>query len=369
MKILIVGDWHSEVHEKPVFNALLSFGHEVRAIKWHHYFSSKVGNFFWLKNFFVRLQNKFIIGPLIGKLQKKLIEEVIYFQPDIIFYYRGTHIVPSTLTKIKKILPICVQIGYNNDDPFADGHPKYLWRHFKACLPRYDLVLAYRHANIKEYFAGGAIRVELLRSWYIPERNYPLRLENDTKPEYKSDIIFIGHYENDGRVSCMEKIVEAGYKFKLYGPGYDWDQVLLKNKTLRHLVPVKLVWGEEYNFAINGAKIALCFLSKLNRDTYTRRCFEIPASGTMLLSEYTDDLDSLFKEGLEADYFRNEMEMMEKISFYLSNLPELSRVSSAGYSRVVSEGHDIYSRMRNMIESAVIIKDEKYLGIKNENCS
>jgi spore maturation protein CgeB len=98
-----------------------------------------------------------------------------------------------------------------------------------------------------------------------------------------------------------------------------------------------------------GARIALCFLSKLNRDTYTRRCFEIPASGTLLLSEYSDDLAGMFREGVEADYFRSPEEMIEKIRCYLDDDALRRRVAAAGRLRVVDDGHDVVSRMAQVI--------------------
>ena len=171
--------------------------------------------------------------------------------------------------------------------------------------------------------------------------------------------MFVGHYEDDGRVECLEAIVQAGPQLKLFGPGYDWNPILSKNQILKHLIPVRLVWGNDYNQAIASAKIALCFLSKLNRDTYTRRCFEIPASGTLLLSEYTDDLNSLFNQGIEADYFKNKEEMLEKIRFYLNHSEKLDQVTSNGLSRVRNDGHDIYSRMKLLINWTNSIRNEK----------
>ena len=47
------------------------------------------------------------------------------------------------------------------------------------------------------------------------------------------------------------------------------------------------------------------FFSRLNRDTYTRRCFEIPAAGTLMLCDYSDHAATLFAPGREADFFRD----------------------------------------------------------------
>ena len=359
MKVLIVGDWHSELHEEPVLKALLALGHEVEAFKWHSFFPVKKAKNLDILSAIYKAQNKYLLGPLINKIQKELIKKVVKFKPDLIFYYRGTHIISRTLKIIKKTYPLCAQIGYNNDDPYAKGHPKYLWRHFLKALPEYDMVLAYRHANLSDYINSGAKKVELLRSWYVPERNYPLPYDQRQAVEFKTDIVFVGHYEDDGRVECLEAIVQAGHQLKLFGPGYDWNPILSKNQILKHLIPVRLVWGNDYNQAIASAKIALCFLSKLNRDTYTRRCFEIPASGTLLLSEYTDDLNSLFNQGIEADYFKNKEEMLEKIRFYLNHSEKLDQVTSNGLSRVRNDGHDIYSRMKLLINWTNSIRNEK----------
>ena len=125
---------------------------------------------------------------------------------------------------------------------------------------------------------------------------------------------------------------------------------MAKSVVLKHLAPVHLVWNEDYKKALCGAKIALCFFSKLNRDTYTRRCFEIPATGTLLLSEYSDDLASLYQEGEEADFFKNKEEMIQKIKLYLGNDDLRSRVAVNGNQRAIIDGHDIFSRMAKVLD-------------------
>lgn len=357
MRILIAGDWHSELHEQAVFNAFKALGHEVLKFAWHGYF--KPSN--RIDAFNKKVQNKLIAGPIVWKLNRDLISAATEFVPDVVFVYRGTHITASTLNKLKGLLPKVTLVGYNNDDPFAKGHPYSLWRHFFKAVPIYDLMLAYRHHNLDDFLRIGAKRVELLRSWYFPERNHPVGLSAEDSEKYECDVVFIGHYEADDRKQYLEELVRQGFKLRLFGPGYDWNPVLEDSQELKSHIPVSLVWGEEYNKALCGAKVALCFLSKLNRDTYTRRCFEIPATRTLMLSEYTDDLASLYKGGEEADYFRTQDELIGKVRLYLGDEKLRLVVAANGYQRVMTDGHDVVSRMKQVLGwvASVKLNEEK----------
>jgi len=122
MKILVVGDGHSAIHEVAVVNAFKKLGHQVEAFYWQTYFNSPNP----LVRLWQRVQNKFIIGPTLNRLNVDLINAVALFNPKLIFIYRGTHITHQTITEIKQKLPECVVHGYNNDDPFANGHPPWL---------------------------------------------------------------------------------------------------------------------------------------------------------------------------------------------------------------------------------------------------
>ena len=82
----------------------------------------------------------------------------------------------------------------------------------------------------------------------------------------------------------------------------------------------------------------------MNRDVYTRRCFEIPSLGKLLLCERTLEMQELFKEDEEAVYFSNKQELLEKIEWLLSNPSKIDQISKAGYKRAYRDGHDIKSR-------------------------
>lgn len=347
MRVLIAGDWHSDLHEQEMLNALRRMGHEVGEFKWYGYYTESPG--LLLGDLIQRVQNKYVFGPALGRVNRDFVKNVEAFRPDVVFVYRGTHITRESLCEVRRMFPNCLLLGYNNDNPFSTTQPKYLWRHFMRATPVYDLMLAYRYENLKNFRAVGAKRVELLRSWYVPERNHPVALSMQETADFSSDVVFVGHYEPDERVEYLEEIVRQGHHLRLFGPTKYWAQPLQQSAVLRHLAPVRMVWGREYNLALSGSKIALCFFSKLNRDTYTRRCFEIPATRTLMLSEYSDDLASLYKEGVEADFFRSRDEMLSKIDFYLANEAARLRVAQAGYEKVQKSGHDIDARMVTML--------------------
>lgn len=350
MRILVAGDWHSDLHEQEVLRSLTRLGHEVGAFKWHHYFSFKPDASTSLAALFKRAQNKYVIGPAVARINQDFVSKALEFRPDVVFVYRGTHIDAGALQAVKTAMPQCILVGYNNDDPFAPSQPKYLWRHFMAAIPHYDLMLAYRHANIGALQSAGAKRVELMRSWYVADRNYPVELTQADQSRFATDVVFVGHFEPDQRLDFLEEIVRQGFSLRIFGPTKYWAKPLAESTLLRHLAPTQMVWGADYNRALCGAKVALCFLSKLNRDTYTRRCFEIPATKTMMLSEYSDDLASLYVEGREADYFRNRDELIKKIRHYVDIDLVRRDVAHGGHEKARIAGHDIDSRMKIMLD-------------------
>ena len=336
MKILVVGDGHSPIHEVAVTYAFQKLGHQVETFYWQTYFNSDN----LLFRYWQRVQNKFIIGPTLNKLNADLVNAAVQFHPNLVFIYRGTHITPRAITKIKQKLPDCVVYGYNNDDPFGNGHPPWLWRNFLDSVPKYDLVFAYRKCNIAEYAALGAKRVELLMPWFIPRKDKPIIQKHFNAIKY--EVVFVGHYEGDDRINYLKKVAESSFVSGLFGP--NWGRAP-KFDWLNKYQPILPLRSDLYRETICSANIALSFLSKLNRDTYTRRCFEIPAMGIFMLCQYSDDLACLFEDGVDAVFFHNPDDMIDKIASYTQNNELREQIATSGMNRVIRDRHDIFSRM------------------------
>jgi spore maturation protein CgeB len=177
-----------------------------------------------------------------------------------------------------------------------------------------------------------------LRSYYVKYLNFPI----DIKKKY--DVVFIGHYENDNRDQWLKYLIDNGIKLKIFGPEWHRSSYFeFFKKKIGNIHPLNLT---DYNTVLNSSKIALVFLSTLNSDTYTRRCFEIPASKTFMLSQYSNDLQSLFESEVEADYFNSQNEMLEKILFYLENEKVRDKIANSAFEKVTFEGHEVSQRVR-----------------------
>jgi len=336
MKILVAGDFNTAIHEQAFFNAFKKLGYEVEQFKFSSYLDSK--------DLFTRIQNKFRFGPQIYQINKDFLSAVLRMRPDFIFLYRGAFIFPKTLKAIRK--EGITLFGYNNDDPFGTQYPFYFWRHFKKGIPYYDHIFVYRHKNIEDYKNIGYVNTSILRSYYIEEKNFPI--SNISENKYSHDVIFIGHYEDDGRDEYIKAIIENGIDFRLYGP--EWRRSKFYNLFKEKFGDIPYV-KEDYNLALNSAKISLVFLSHLNSDTYTRRCFEIPATKAFMCATYSDDLNSLFEEGKEAEYFKTKEELVEKLLFYTSHDEERKKIAEAGYARLKKDGHEVVDRAQEVINT------------------
>ena len=69
-----------------------------------------------------------------------------------------------------------------------------------------------------------------------------------------------------------------------------------------------------------------------------------------MLSEYTDDLVTLFSEDVEAAFFRTPGELISKLALYLNDDDKRTSVAAEGYHRIWADGHDVDSRVKQLLE-------------------
>ena len=138
-------------------------------------------------------------------------------------------------------------------------------------------------------------------------------------------MVFIGHWEphTERYISALRK---AGLSVRVWG--YNWRKA--KDPLLRYVTPLP---HEDYVRAISTAKIALCFLSRWNRNESTGRSFAIPAIGTFLLAERTAEHEFFYRDGQDAALFSDEKELVEKAGLYLEDGELRKSIAKNGLAR------------------------------------
>ena len=339
---LVAGEWQFEHYERACADALSRCGIDVTPFSWADAFRSPAG----------RLERwATLIGSASRGMQSSLLKAAQNADATVVLVWRGTHVDASTVLALRDGGRRTV-IAYNNDDPFSPAYAngswaqRRLWRTFVAAVPAYDVHYCYRPHNVAELRAAGARDVRLLMPWYVPGLDRPVVLTTAELAQWECDVVFIGHYENDGRQAALLALAEAGVNLRLYGTGWGASELGALAPYVGTVVPVR---GDAYRKALSGARLALCFLSRLNRDQYTRRNFEIPACGTAMVSERTPELSAIFRDGVEAAFFSSTDELVAVVQALLRDPARRAAMAHAGRARLEADGHSVDGRMRDVL--------------------
>ena len=182
---------------------------------------------------------------------------------------------------------------------------------------------------------------------------------------------FLGGWE-PRRERLLHSLVSAGVEVKIWG-GY-WEFLRDgKWSPRRHIILRQLagkanfrfhrdellanahqggeVYEDDYARALTGSKIGLGFLRTVCPDQHTTRTFEIPACGSMLLADRTDEHEEFFEEGKEAEFFASSEELLDKTKFYCSNGSARNRVAEAGKRRCTKSAYAYVHRLRTALDA------------------
>ncbi len=336
MKILVAGDFAHQIYEPDFCAGLRECGavvSEFRALA-----------LFGPTDLLRRAQSKLLVGPGIALANAALIAKCLREKPDVVLCWRTCWLHSATI-RAMRLAGAQRVVLYNNDDPFGPDREALRWRRFRRLIPAADLCFAYRRANLSEYREAGAREVKLLRSWYRREVHHPVALSAADHARFDCDVVFVGHCEPDERLDLMDALLASGLNVKLFGT--DWQAHARGRRWER--MKIEPVIGADYVKAIAAAKVAVVFLSRRNRDQYTRRCFEIPAIGTPMLAPRTQEMQALFAERSEVALYASAEELLATARALISDPSRRERMSAAAHARAVHDGYDVVGRARQFL--------------------
>lgn len=263
---------------------------------------------------------------------------------DVLWIDKGLTITAETLRYVKARRPECRILGFSPDDMYQRHNQS---PQFRRHLPLYDLFFTTKTFGVTELRSIGCPRVAFHHNGYDPDTHRPLAMRADERARFGGPVGFVGTWEA-ARAASIGLLADAGVPVRIWGDG--WAKEFQPHPNLR-IEPHELL-GLDYARALNSFDINLCFLRKLNRDRQTTRSVEIPACGVFMLAERTDEHLALFKEGVEAEFFGSNDEMIDKTRFYLEHPEARRRIAVAGLERCRTGRYSYDQRLLDMLTTA-----------------
>lgn len=286
---------------------------------------------------------KKIFGPQdLAKCNSQICDHIMEHKTDVIWLDKALTINHNTLKFVRKQNSKIVIVGYSPDD-MAGKHNQSIA--FLKSLPYYDIYFTTKSYGVKELTKLGCNKVVLIGNAFDPLTHFPRKVSSVEIQKYGGPVGFIGDYE-EARASIIYFLAQNGIKIRVWGP--NWERKMKFKHTNIKIEGIPLL-GEEYAKAICSFDINLGFLRKINRDLQTTRTIEIPACGSFMLMERTNEHLTLFEEGIEAEYFSTKEELLAKVNYYLLHIDKRKSIARAGRQRCLVSGYSNLERIKYML--------------------
>lgn len=205
----------------------------------------------------------------------------------------------------------------------------------------YDLVLS-SLPNLVEHFRARGIAAEPLRFAFEP------RILSTVKPGPRTiPVSFVGSlsWNHKSRVQLLEHLCRT-IDLQIWGQGVEG---LPADSAIRraHQGPA---WGISMYQIIGASRITLNHhIGVAENYANNMRLFEATGLQTLLVTDFKQNLDELFKSGKELVAYRNPEECAEFIQHYLAHDDERSEIATTGQQRTLRE-HNYQTRMRELVQ-------------------
>lgn len=288
-------------------------------------------------NYMARALNQ--LGHLVYLSHPKAMRKSAFlFKPDVLMVFFGIGVDMEEVRYVKRMGVITV---------FWGGDEETWFHYYIRISPEFDLWCCYSTATLHAHQQAGA-RAIYFPYAVDPALFFPVRLKREEEGAFGADIAFVGcHYPE--REAIFRHLSNL-YKVKAFYTGKECGRV-----------PVGHIDFERLRKIYAGAKIVLDPFSTCDRQRFGLlglgrsygvpcRSFEVPACRAFGLQPFREDLPLLYEIGKEVDVFRDEEEMMDKISFYLKNPQKREELAKKAYFRTLRD-HTYGHRAKTLLDA------------------
>lgn len=282
-------------------------------------------------------------------------------KPDIVWFDKPEHFDAETLTDLKAL---GARLIYYTPDPYFT----VAWKQTAQAKAAFDLFDV--HVTAKSYeinqFMDQSPHAVYMPLGFCDEVHRPT---DSMQASERFPVSFVGGWE-PRRERLMEALATAGITPKIWGYGWDhlidgkwtWRRRLRmhrlapnesvkirKSERLHEHIHANEVYHTEYASVLSRSQISVGFLRTTWPDQHTTRTFEIPACGSVLVADRSQEHCDMFQEGTEAEFFDSEEELIDKVKFLIRNPETCEQLANAGRERCKRSGYSYIERYRSAL--------------------
>jgi hypothetical protein len=294
----------------------------------------------------MRAVGRLLRGAAVREFNDALLRRASYLAPDILLVFKGTFVRQDALRALRERGVRCY--CFYPDVSFT-VHGPYL----PQALPEYDWVFCTKRFGIRDMADRlGMRRASLLPHAYDPDLHRPVEISSEDERRYGCDVSFIGTW-SPKKERTLRELVRQLPDARVRVWGNQWPRVGAGD-VLAPAIAGHEAAGEEYVRAIRASAVNLGLLSERrpgasDDDRITSRTFHIPACGSFMLHERTDELLEIFEENISVACFADVDELVAQVRRFLSDTPARERIARAG-GDVVRAGHSWDHRIAAILE-------------------
>lgn len=264
-----------------------------------------------------------------AQAEKILLAQIEDFRPDLVLNQDTFHIDTAMMRRIKSIgAPIAIgQIGI---EPSRGEDWKV-----------YDLIIS-QLPKVVQSFEKLGIRTEVNHLAFEPAILGAL----PDAPAVDIDVSFVGtvSVDHQQRIALLEAVAER-YELKLWG---NRPQALPASSPLHRCFQGE-VWGADMYQVLRRSRITLnSHIDLAGKEAGNMRLFEATGVGTFLLTDFKDNLDTLFEPDREVATWRSIPDCLAAIDRYIGNDQVRAAIARAGHARTMAQ-HTYGHRTREIL--------------------
>jgi spore maturation protein CgeB len=266
-----------------------------------------------------------------AQLNEALLRTVDELRPDMIFTVIFTYELWLETLELLLNTGTAATVNWATDDSW-----KYK-RFSRLVAPAYHAFTTTYADAYRQYHRDGISNV-ILTQWATNSKNLRSPLP---AAECKYSVSFIGSAHGD-RKQWIDDLASRGIEVSCFGHG--WPSGPVTAEDIPNLIRNSCI---SLNFA--NAPLTWDGLLPQRRNQIKARTFEVPGSGSLLLTQAAPDLERYYTLDQEAVSFGGPDELAAKIRHYLAHPAERDRIAWAGYGRTCAE-HTYEHRLSEVID-------------------